>query len=208
MIALRVLAAVAGLGILAAVAHVTIDATGGYGWDTNAPLTIALAVGVALGAPIMSLCRPVLAVALFLALLAGELYGFGATASWHVANLEAHAAPIHDAEAKHKAAIDRVARLERDNRGERAEHALGNAQADARAKSTAPDCGKGCIATLAKTVDGATAAIGEARESLQLELRQARGALGDAPLPGSASPAGRPLRRPALDTGSDLRRAP
>jgi hypothetical protein len=71
---------------------------------------------------------------------------------------------------------------------ERAEHALAVAQTDARAKSTAPDCGKGCIATLAKTVDDATAAVGEARNSLQLELRQARAALANAPLPGSASP--------------------
>jgi hypothetical protein len=40
VIALRVLATIAGLGILAAVAHTTMGATGGYGWDTNAPLTI------------------------------------------------------------------------------------------------------------------------------------------------------------------------
>jgi hypothetical protein len=61
VIALRVLATIASLGILAAVAHTTIGATGGYGWDTNAPLTIALAVGVAIGAPVTSLCRPDLA---------------------------------------------------------------------------------------------------------------------------------------------------
>ena len=36
MIVLRTLAIVAGIGILAAVAHVTITATGGYGWNTNA----------------------------------------------------------------------------------------------------------------------------------------------------------------------------
>jgi hypothetical protein len=188
MTTLRVLSAIAGIGILAAVAHVTITANGGYGWSTNAPLTIALVVGVALGAPVMSLCRPALAIALFLALLAGEAYGFLATASWHVANLEAHAAPIHEAAAKRKAAEDWVARLERDDRVAQALQALHDAEADARAKSTAPDCGKGCIATLAKTVDGATAAVGEARESLQHEVAAARAALADAPLPASASP--------------------
>jgi hypothetical protein len=87
MILLRTLAAVAGVGILAAVAHVTIAVTGGYGWNTNAPLTIALAVGVALGTPVASLSRPTLAVLLCLSLLAGEAYGFLATASWHVANI-------------------------------------------------------------------------------------------------------------------------
>lgn len=188
MIVLRILAAVAGLGILAAVAHVTIDATGGYGWDTNAPLTIALAVGVAIGAPITSLCRPGLTFLLLLALLAGELYGFGATASWHVANLEAHAAPIHEAQAEHAAALTRLAKAEASDAVTKAEQAAKDVQADARAKSTAADCGKGCIATLAKSVDGAEAAVGEARESMQREITAARAALANAPLPGSASP--------------------
>ena len=43
MIVSRALAVIAGVGILAAVAHATITATGGYGCNTNAPLTIALA---------------------------------------------------------------------------------------------------------------------------------------------------------------------
>jgi hypothetical protein len=61
VIALRVFATIAGLGILAAVAHTTIGATGGYGLDTNAPLTIGAGGRLAISAPVASLCRPGLA---------------------------------------------------------------------------------------------------------------------------------------------------
>jgi hypothetical protein len=176
MTLLRGIAALVGVLILAAVAHVTTMATGGYA-DTNAAITIALACGVAIGAPVAGICiergQRMLAMLAALALLAGELYSFGATASWHVAHLEAQAAPIHEAEARHADAKAWVARLERDDRVERAERALSDAQADARAKSTAPDCGKGCIATLGKSVDAATAAGG----GCEAERRQARAAL-------------------------------
>jgi hypothetical protein len=184
---LRTLATLAGVGILAAVAHVTIMATGGYGWDTNAPLTIALACGVAIGAPVAGASPRAIAWLVALAVIAGELYGFQATASWHVAHLEAQAAPIHELEAKRAEAKAWVAKLETDDRVERAERALRDARTDANAKSTAKDCSKGCIAMLGKTVDDATAAVAEARQSLQLEQRQARAALTNAPLPPSAN---------------------
>ena len=45
-----------------------------------------------------------------------------------------------------------------------------------------------CGATLAKTVDDATSVAADAQSSLQLERRQARAALVDAPFPASASP--------------------
>lgn len=188
----RGLAAIAGVGILAAVAHVTITATGGYGWNTNSPLTIALAVGVAMGAPVAGVCfehrRWMLGLCIVLALIAGELYGFGAMASWHVANLEAQAAPIHELEAKRKEAEAWFARLERDDRVQRAERAAQTARADANASSRDKGCGPSCKATLAKTVDVAEAAVEEARQSLQLDQRQARAALEHATMPPSASP--------------------
>jgi hypothetical protein len=185
--ALRGIAALAGLGILAAVAHVTIVATGGYA-DANAPITIALACGVAVGAPIAGLGSRGLAIFLIAALIAGELYGFLAMATWHVSHIETQATPVHEAAAKHEAAEAWLARLDRDDRIERAERALASAQTDARTKSTAKDCAKGCIATLAKTVDDATTAVRDARASLQLEKAQARDAIDNSPQPGSASP--------------------
>ena len=62
------------------------------------------------GAPIAAVSSRGLAAFLVLALVAGELYGFLATANWHVAHIEERAAPIHDAEAKRKAAQDWLAR--------------------------------------------------------------------------------------------------
>ena len=147
MIVLRTLAIVAGIGILAAVAHVAITATGGYGWNTNAPLTIALAAGVALGAPVMSLCRPALAFALFLALLAGEAYGFLATASWHVANIEAQAAPIHDAEARHTAAKARLDAAVHSDTIQRAIDVQTAHSSEAMARSAEKTCNAVCKAT-------------------------------------------------------------
>ena len=188
MIVLRTLAIVAGVGILAAVAHVMIEATGGYGWNTNAPLTIALAAGVALGAPVMSLCRPALAFALFLALLAGEAYGFLATATWHVAKIEAQAAPIHDAEARHAAAKARLEAVEHSDGLQRAIDVQTAHASEAMARSTEKTCNAVCKATIADTARTDRAAVDTARDSMQHEIDGARLALASAPLPGSASP--------------------
>lgn len=190
MIVLRGIAAIAGMGILAAVAHVTITATGGYGLNTNAPLTVALAIGVAIGAPVAGVCwsgQRAISWLLILALVAGELYGFGATASWHVANLEAQAAPIHDAEAKHKAAVARLAAAEHSDTVERAEAAASKVQTDAMAKSAEKGCAANCRQVLEAQVRAATAAVEDTRASIQRELDAARAAVERAPLPGSAN---------------------
>jgi hypothetical protein len=122
-----------------------------------------------------------------LVLVACEAATFIATANLQLISIEDRAAPLHEAAAKRKAAEEWLARLDRDDRVQRAEAELREARADANAKSTAPDCGKGCIATLAKTVDDATAAVGDARQSLYIETRQARAALDKAPLPPPAN---------------------
>ena len=188
MIVLRTLAIVAGIGILAAVAHATITATGGYGWNTNAPLTIALAMGVALGAPVASLSRRTLAALLCLALLAGEAYGFLATASWHVANIEAQAAPIHDAEARHTAAKARLEAVEHSDALQRAIDVQTAHASEAMARSAEKACNAVCKATIADTARTDQAAVNAARESTQREIDGARTALANAPLPSSASP--------------------
>ena len=188
MILFRVLAIIVGLGAIAAVTYGTVEATGGVGTNA-APLYIALGAlqaAIALSFAVIE-SRAVAALAI-LVLLACEAASFIGTADLQLAGIETAAAPIHEAVAKRKSAEEWLARLERDDRVQGAEQALRDAQADARAKSTAPDCGKGCIATLNKTVDGATAAVGQARESLQLEHQQARAALAAAPLPPQASP--------------------
>ena len=197
MIALRGLAIIVGLGAIAAVTYGTVQATGGIGANT-APLYIALgALQAAIALSFGVIQSRVVAGLAILVLVACEAATFIGTADLQLAGIETRAAPIHEAEAKRKAAEDWVARLERDDRVERAERALHDADADARAKSTAPDCGKGCIATLAKTVDSATAAVAAGRESLQLEQRQARAALANAPPSPAGESAGGPSRHRA-----------
>ena len=80
---IRALAFIVGLGILAAVAHVTIISTGGYG-QPMAAMVIALACGVAIGAVAIGIAvshgRRTLAALLTIALLAGEGFGLLRTA--------------------------------------------------------------------------------------------------------------------------------
>ena len=190
MIVLRGLFALIGLLILAAMAHTNIVATGGYG-QTGVHLMLVMPIAVAtlslaLGY-LWSEGQRTLALFAFLFLCTGEIYNLQMTAERLSNTRDTRAAPVREAAAKRKAAQDWVARLERDDRVERAERALRDARTDANAKSTAKDCNKGCIATLAKTVDDAAAAVAETRQSLQLDQRQARAALDNAPLPGSAN---------------------
>ncbi len=188
MILLRGLAILIGLGAIAAVTYGTVEATGGISTDT-APLYIALgALQAAIALSFAVIHSRIVAALAILVLLACEAATFIGTADLQLAGIEMRAAPVHEAAAKRKAAEDWLTRLEHDDRVARTELALQIAQGDAREKSTAKDCGKNCLAILAKTVDGATSAVGEAQSSLQLERRQARAALAAAPIPPSTSP--------------------
>lgn len=190
IVLLRGLAIIAGLGGIGAVTYGTVEATGGF--TTNyAAVYIALGVtqavlAMALGAGLVR--GRLLALTAVALLVMCEAANFLATVDLQLTAAEDAAAPIHDASAKRMAAEDWVARLERDDRVQRAERALRDAQADARTKSTDKGCGQNCRAILAKTVDDATAAVANAQASLQLEKRQARAALDKAPLPPSATP--------------------
>ena len=198
MILLRGLAILIGLGAIAAVTYGTVEATGGIATDT-APLYIALgALQAAIALSFAVIHSRIVAALAILVLVACEAATFIGTADLQLAGIEMRAAPVHEAVAKRKAAEDWLARLEHDDRVERAERALQAAQADAREKSTAKDCGKNCLAILAKTVDGATLAVGEAQSSLQLERRQARAALAAAPAPAFSISPGGPLGRAGL----------
>lgn len=188
MILLRGFAILIGLGAIAAVTYGTIEATGGIATDT-APLYIALgALQAAIALSFAVIHSRIVAALAIVVLVACEAATFIGTADLQLAGIEMRAAPVYEAVAKRKAAEEWLARLEHDDRVERAELALQIAQADAREKSTAKDCGKNCLAILAKTVDGATLAVGEAQSSLQLERRQARAALAAVPVPPSTSP--------------------
>ena len=136
----------------------------------------------------MSLCRPALAFALFLALLAGEAYGFLATASWYVANIEAQAAPIHDAEGRHAAAKARLDAAVHSDAVQRAIDVQTAHSSEAMARSAEKTCNAVCKATIADTARTDQAGVNAARESMRREIDSARAALANAPLPSSASP--------------------
>src|SRR5262245_39923934 len=83
--------------ILAAVAHVTIQSTGGYG-TPHSWVTMAVATGVAVASVFSGMAwtegRHTIAVLLILAIVAGEAYGLVATAERLIASREETQAPL------------------------------------------------------------------------------------------------------------------
>ena len=191
VIVLRGLAIIIGLGAIAAVTHGTVLATGGYGWNTPASFYIALGcvqagLAMALGAGMVRGILPKLAAVVLLVMC--EAANFLATVDLQLTAAEDAAAPIHDAAAKRASAEAWVTRLDRDDRVRRAEATAAKVQSDAMAKSAEKGCAANCRAVLEAQVREVTTAVEEARQSLQLEQRQARTALDKAPLPPSATP--------------------
>lgn len=185
IILLRALAIIVGTAAIAAVTYGTVEATGGL-YTHTAPLYIALGglqivIAMAFGIMPSGLYK----FAGVLVLIACEAATFIGTANLQLADVEARAAPVHDAAAKRKAAEDWVARLDRDDRVVRAEKAATEARNSAMEASKAKTCATNCKATLAKAVDDAAAAVSDARQSLQIEQQQARALLASTPLPGS-----------------------
>ncbi|MBX9842592.1 MAG: hypothetical protein K2Z80_12365 [Xanthobacteraceae bacterium] len=182
---LRTLAIVAGILAIGAVTYGTVLATGGL-YTHTAPLYIALGglqivIAMAFGIMPSGLYK----IAGVLVLIACELATFIGTANLQLADVEARAAPVHDAAAKRKAAEEWVARLDRDDRIQRAEKAAAEARSEAIDASKAKTCATNCKATLAKAVEDASAAVVAARQSLEIEQQQARALLARTPLPGS-----------------------
>ena len=191
MILIRAALIIIGLGAIAAVTHGTVLATGGYGWNTPASFYIALGcvqagLAMALGASMVRGILPKLAAVVLL--LMCEAANFLATVDLQLAAAEDAAAPIHNAAAARKTAEAWVARLDRDDRVERAEASAAKVQADAMAKSAEKGCAANCRQVLEAQVREAMAGVDEARQSLQLEQRQARVALDKAPVAPSATP--------------------
>jgi len=182
---LRALAIVVGVAAIVAVTYGTVEATGGIQTHT-APIYIALGgLQIVLAMAFGIMPNGFYKFVGLLVLVACEAATFIGTANLQLADVEAKAAPVHTAAAKRKEAEALVARLDRDDRVQRAEEAVRQARTDAMQASTAKDCGKNCKATLAKAVDDATAAVAEARRTLTNEQEHARTALANTPLPGS-----------------------
>ena len=197
---IRALAFIVGVGILAAVAHVTIVSTGGYG-EPAAAMVIALAFGVAIGAVAIGIAvshgRRALAAFLVIALLAGEGFALLRTADMLVTGREAQQAPFRDAEARRTAAVARVAAAEKSNAVGKAEAAKATIDANAMAKAAEIGCRKECRGVLEAQVAAAGRAVEVARSAVQAELDAARADLGDNPMPASASPLADRLGVPA-----------
>jgi hypothetical protein len=93
---IRTLAIICGLLILAAVAHATTVATGGY-WTPQSYVTIAVAAGVGMAGILSGMAwsagQHTLAVWLVVVIAAGEAFGFISTAERLIVSREAAQAP-------------------------------------------------------------------------------------------------------------------
>jgi hypothetical protein len=210
---LQVLAGVTGLVLLAAAAHMNIEAIGGNG--PQAILMMANAVGVGVGALCIGaawsfLGRRGLAAGLFLALMAGELFGFLSTAERMIVSREEAQAPLREDQEKHDEAVERVNKAEAAVAAlaappvpsQRLKDALNRTEtADAAVieKSAERNCAKNCRELLQAQADAANREVREARtemmqarqtaiETAENELNAAREHLKKHPKPPSATP--------------------
>lgn len=189
----RGIAVVAGVMILAAAAHVTIEHTGGYNdpraflqLAPHAVLTLAIATGVAIGAVIIGKAwshgRKGIAVCIALALICGESFGLLRTAERLVEDRAIKAAPLAEAQDKrNRAQAALAAALAKQQSipdvSRRLQNAL-NAQRDAQsaiAESAAKrGCARNCRALLQDAVDKASAETVAARKAIDDQRRDAQ----------------------------------
>jgi hypothetical protein len=205
MLSLRNLAAVSGLILLGATAHVTIIHTGGYSGQ-QAILTLAIAAGVGVGALTIGAAwgsrRRGLALWLVAALLCGEAFGLAMTAERLVTAREAAQAPLRE----HMARVDKararvtvaekaLASVSTTPRLQAALTAKATADKAAVDKSAERGCAKNCRELLQAQVDAAAAEVDRARQAIETDrlarmadLKAARGALATMKAPESPSP--------------------
>lgn len=211
---IRVLAFVIGLCVLAATAHVTIVAAGGYG-SPHAVLTLAIAAGTGIGALVIGITwsqrRRTLAVALALALVCGELFGLAMTAERLVAQREATQAPARQAASERTALKAEIAahttRLGGLTSTPRLEAALARerrAGETVSAKAAEKGCAQNCRVLLEAEVQAAavevTAARGELaqqRRTVETAIEALRTRLAQLPAPQSGTPLADRLGLPA-----------
>lgn len=203
---IRTLASICGLLILAAVAHATIVATGGY-WTPQSYVTIAVAAGVGMAGILSGMAwsadRRSLAVWLVVVIAAGEAFGFISTTERLIVSREAAQAPLRVAEQDRAKAIERVtnAQIVLDQlpaTSPRLEAALATKSLADQAvigKSAERGCRENCRARLQAQVDSAAAEIEQARAELgksrttaKSELTASRTALAALTAPPSPTP--------------------
>ena len=166
-----------GAFLLGVVTHVTVLATGGYG-TPHSYLTIAIAVGVGAGSVFTGKAwadrRYGVAIGLFLAIVAGEVFGLYQTANRLVAGSEHSQAPLREYAKRHQEATDAVQAAEKSlasastsRRLEEAIAAKKRASEESTAKAAEMGCRKGCIETFDKRVAEASAEVVAAREEIR-----------------------------------------
>jgi hypothetical protein len=211
----RALAIICGLLILAAVAHATIIATGGY-WTPQCYVTVAVAAGVGMAGILSGMAwsagRRSLAVWLVVVIAAGEAFGFISTAERLIVGREAAQAPLRVAEQDRAKALERVRNAQNaldrlPTTSPRFHAALATkASADLAAidKSAERGCRENCRALLQAQVDAAAAEIeqaraelGKGRTAVESELTAARSALAALSAPPSPTPLADRLGVPA-----------
>jgi hypothetical protein len=204
--ALKPIAFLVGLALLAAAAHVTIESTGGYG-TPHAVLTMAIAAGVGIGALAIGGAfaaeRQAVGWWLVAAIVAGELYGGYITAERLIAGREAQQAPLRLAQEAFARARQRAQEAEdafaaapvASPRLQAALAAKAAADAAAVEKSAERGCLVNCRQLLQAQVDGAAAEVAAARSeietarnALELKLAAARAALTETKPPVSSTP--------------------
>lgn len=202
---LHVIAGVVGIGVLAAMAHTNIIASGGYE-ATGAPLLVALAAGLAIGAISIGLAfdhgRKVIGSLLIAALVAGELFMLQQTAERTLVHRDQQAAPIRaasDARVKAQARLERTEKTvqgagesERLKQAIAAKTAANQAVTDSAAKrGCASNCRKllqAKVADAAREVELARAEVSIKQREARAELDAARAALAALPAVRSVSP--------------------
>ncbi len=202
----RAIAILLGVLLLATGAHVTIEATGGYG-APHSYVTMAVAAGVAGGAIFGGMAyaagRRWLTASFVACIVAGELFGFLQTATRLVAGTEATQAPLREhAEAYAKAskrvevakvAVDKLPTTSvRLTKAEAAKKAADDAIV---AKAAEKGCRENCRQLLQAQADAAAGEVTAARAALDAgnqkardELTAARTALAGMHAPQSATP--------------------
>lgn len=202
---LHVIAGVVGIGVLAAMVHTNIMAAGGYE-TTGAPLLMALATGLAIGAIVIGLAfdhgRKVIGSLLIAALVAGELFMLQQTAERTLVHRDQQAAPIRaasDARVKAQARLERTEKTvqgagesERLKQAIAAKTAADQAVTDLAAKrGCASNCRKllqAKVADAAREVELARAELSIKQREARAELDAARAALAALPAVRSVSP--------------------
>jgi hypothetical protein len=187
------LATFTGAGILFAATNANILQTGGW-QSSHALLVASLSLGVFAGARVIGLGAGRMALVIIAALAAGETYNFFATGERTVIERETGAAPLRDALARHNAAVQKLAALEQvepiSARLKIAREAKTNAD-DAVTKEASDGCKSECRRKQGladKAQAELVAAVAEAEQTHEGEIKAAKADVSANPVPASATP--------------------